>query len=98
MNCNVFMLGRFASKKVILEDLYEEISNVITIEQFEELYDFATKDKPYDSLIIDCSGEEKRFYKNYETELIIPSTDDPKNKHLAIASPDFSVKNNIPIK
>lgn len=71
MNCNVFMLGRFASKKVILEDLYEEISNVLTIEQFEEIYDYATKDNSYDSLIIDCSGNEKKFYRNYETELII---------------------------
>lgn len=69
MNCNVFMLGKFASKKVILQDLYEEVSNVLTIEQFEELYDYATKDKPYDSLIIDCSDQKKRFYRNYETEL-----------------------------
>lgn len=79
MNCNVFMLGRFASKKVILEDLYEEISNVLTIEQFEQLYDYATKDKPYDSLIIDCSGDTKKFYRNYETQLIIDATEKENN-------------------
>lgn len=36
LNCNVFFVGKFASKKVVLEDLYEEVSNVLTLEQFEE--------------------------------------------------------------
>ena len=35
LNCNVFFIGKFASKKVILEDLYEEVSNILTPEQFE---------------------------------------------------------------
>jgi hypothetical protein len=41
LNCNVFFVGKFASKKVVLEDLYEEVSNVLTLEEFEELYDKA---------------------------------------------------------
>ena len=52
LNCNVFFIGKFASKKVVLEDLYEEVSNVLTLEQFEELYDVATQEQ-YGSLIID---------------------------------------------
>jgi Trk K+ transport system NAD-binding subunit len=70
LNCNVFFIGKFASKKVVLEDLYEEVSNVLTIEQFEELYDKATEDQ-YGSLIIDCSHKEKRFLKGLDTQSIL---------------------------
>jgi hypothetical protein len=70
LNCNVFFIGKFASKKVVLEDLYEEVSNVLTLEQFEELYDKATEDQ-YGSLIIDCSHKEKRFLKGLDTQLIL---------------------------
>ena len=70
LNCNVFFIGKFASKKVVLEDLYEEVSNVLTLEQFEELYDKATEEQ-YGSLIIDCSHKDKRFMKGLDTELII---------------------------
>jgi hypothetical protein len=70
LNCNVFFVGKFASKKVVLEDLYEEVSNVLTIEQFEELYDTATNEQ-YGSLIIDCSHKDKRFMRGLDTQLII---------------------------
>ena len=70
LNCNVFFVGKFASKKVVLEDLYEEVSNVLTQEQFEELYDTATNEQ-YGSLIIDCSHKEKRFMRGLDTQLII---------------------------
>ena len=70
LNCNVFFIGKFASKKVVLEDLYEEVSNVLTLEEFEELYDKATEEQ-YGSLIIDCSHKDKRFMKGLDTELII---------------------------
>ena len=70
LNCNVFFVGKFASKKVVLEDLYEEVSNVLTLEEFEELYDKATEEQ-YGSLIIDCSHKDKRFLRGLDTELII---------------------------
>ena len=70
LNCNVFFIGKFASKKVVLEDLYEEVSNVLTLEEFEELYDKATEEQ-YGSLIIDCSHKDKRFMKGLDTELLI---------------------------
>lgn len=68
-NCNVYFLGKFASKKVVLDDMYEEVSNVLTEEQFEEIYEHATKEK-YGALIIDNSGSEKRFYKGLDKELV----------------------------
>ena len=70
LNCNVFFVGKFASKKVVLEDLYEEVSNVLTIEQFEELYDKATEEQ-YGALIIDCSHKDKRFLSGLDKQLII---------------------------
>ena len=54
----------------MLEDLYEEVSNVLTLEQFEKLYDKATEEQ-YGSLIIDCSHKEKRFLKGLDTQLIL---------------------------
>jgi len=70
LNCNVFFVGKFASKKVVLEDLYEEVSNVLTLEQFEELYDKATEEQ-YGALIIDCSHKDKRFLSGLDKQLII---------------------------
>jgi len=70
LNCNIFFVGKFASKKVVLEDLYEEVSNVLTQEQFEELYDKATEEQ-YGSLIIDNTHKEKRFLSGLDKELFI---------------------------
>ena len=70
LNCNVFFIGKFASKKVVLEDIYEEVSNILTPEQFEELYDKATEEQ-YGSLIIDNTHKEKRFLSGLDKELFI---------------------------
>ena len=70
LNCSLFFIGKFASKKVILEDLYEEVSNVLTLEDFENLYDKATEEQ-YGSLIIDSTHKEKRFLKSLDTELLL---------------------------
>jgi hypothetical protein len=67
LNCSVFQLAAFKNKKIILEDIYEEVSNVINIDDFEELYDHATA-KPYGSLIIDTTNG-KRFLSNLDFEL-----------------------------
>jgi hypothetical protein len=69
LNCSVFQLATFKNKKMILEDIYEEISNVIGIDDFEELYDHATA-KPYGSLIIDTTNG-KRFLSNLDFELTL---------------------------
>jgi len=67
LNCSVFQLAAFKNKKIILSDIYEEVSNVINLEQFEQLYDYATS-KPYGSLIIDTTNG-KRFLSNLDSEL-----------------------------
>lgn len=71
LNCNLFYLGKFSNKKAILNDLYEEVSSVLTEQQFENLYDKAINDNQHGALIIDLTGTKKRFYNNLEKELII---------------------------
>jgi hypothetical protein len=78
LNCSVFQLAAFKNKSVILNDIYEEVSNVIGIDQFEELYDHATK-KPYGSLIIDTTNN-KRFLSNFDSELFIGNKISANNK------------------
>jgi hypothetical protein len=81
LNCSVFQLAAFKNKKVILDDIYEEVSNVIGIDQFEELYDHATN-KPYGSLIIDTTNG-KRFLSNLDSELFFENkilTNNKKDK------------------
>jgi hypothetical protein len=69
INCSVFQLATFKNKKIILDDIYDEVSNVIDINSFEQLYDYATA-KPYGSLIIDTT-QGKRFLSNLDSELSI---------------------------
>ena len=69
-NCNLFFIRKFASKKIVLDDMYEEVSNILTPEQFEELYDKATEEQ-YGSLIIDATHKNKRFLSGFDKELII---------------------------
>ena len=67
LNTSLFVVFRFASQKVICEDLYEEVSNSLKPEQFCELYEFATKDD-HDALIMDFSQpKETRFKMNWHT-------------------------------
>ena len=52
-NTDLWVLIKFASKERIIEQLYNEISSLVTIEQFEGLYEYATKHSKHDALIID---------------------------------------------
>ena len=80
LNCSVFQLAAFKNKKVIFEDIHEEFSNVIGIDQFEELYDHATA-KPYGSLMIDTTNG-KRFLSNLDSELFFDTQENLKNKNI----------------
>ena len=70
-NIDVFVLYRFANVKMVLEKIFEEVSNLLTEQQFEELYKHATKE-PHDALVIDThpkSERDKRFKKNFNVVL-----------------------------
>lgn len=65
-NTSLFVIFRFASKKIIVEDLYSEVSNLMTIEDFEDIFDYATKEE-HSALVIDFSQpKERRLKMNFE--------------------------------
>jgi hypothetical protein len=69
-NTSIFCLFKFANNK-ILDDLYEEVSNTLTLEQFHELYEYATSDE-HDYLFVDFTQpKELRFKKNLDKILSI---------------------------
>ena len=53
LNCNVFYIAKFSNKKMILNDLYEEVSSILKPEEFENIYDFAINSNRYGALVID---------------------------------------------
>jgi hypothetical protein len=61
-NASLFVIFRFASLKVVTEDLYEEVSNTLKLTQFEELYDYATRDE-HGALIMDFSQPKADRFK-----------------------------------
>jgi hypothetical protein len=61
-------------------DIYEEVSNILTEEEFKEIYDKSTEER-YGSLIIDCSGKQKRFLKGLDFELILTKKT-PQNNNI----------------
>ena len=66
-NCSCFSIFKYASKKVICEDMYEEVSGHITEEQFLSLYDHATE-APHSFLFIDWSApKNQRYRKSFGT-------------------------------
>lgn len=72
-NTSLFAIYRFASLKIITEDLYQEVSGKLRLEQFEKIYDFATKDD-HDCLVMDFTGGDKQnmFRKNFDRMIIFP--------------------------
>ena len=55
-------------KKIVLQDMYMEVSNVLTEEQFEELYNQCVDDNQYGSLIIDTTHKERRLLNGLDKE------------------------------
>lgn len=67
LNTSLFIMYRFSNKKVVLDDLYIEVSSILTPEQFEKLYDYCTKED-HDAMVLDFSGGDKdnRFRRNFD--------------------------------
>ena len=64
-NTSVFSLFRFANAKTVSDDLYEEVSNIVSPEQFHALFVHATRDD-HDCLVIDFTAPKgSRFKLNF---------------------------------
>jgi len=69
-NLDIIQMFKTASVKV-LEGLYEEVSNILTFEEFVQLFKFCT-DQQYGSLIINNHQDAKRrFWLNWDRVLSI---------------------------
>ena len=71
-NTDLWILFKFASKERIIDQIYNEISSLITIEEFEALYEYATKDSKHDALILDNHNKVNKdlmFRRNWNTVL-----------------------------
>lgn len=70
-NTSLFVIFKYANKKVITDDLYEEVSNTLKLNEFEEVFEYATRDD-HDCLVIDFTQpKEERFKKNFDTVLTL---------------------------
>lgn len=71
-NTSLFAIYRFANKKIVVDDLYQEVSGKLSLEQFENVYDFATADD-HNALIMDFTGGEKEnmFRMNFDKRLVL---------------------------
>jgi hypothetical protein len=70
INVNLFILFKFSNKKVLL-DMYDEVENLLTEDEFMMLYNYATQDS-HDCLVLDfTNGNKYQFRKNYNKILEI---------------------------
>lgn len=71
-NTSLYVLYRFANQKIVLEDLYEEVSGILKPTQFQQVYEFATEGKN-NALVMDFTGgePENRLRKNFNVRIMI---------------------------
>jgi len=73
-NTSLWCLFRFANKKVVLNDLYDEVSGFLSPEQFETVYDYAVADD-HSPLVMDLTGTDRsnRMRKGFSERIILPA-------------------------
>lgn len=69
LNTSVFFLGRFANTHTILPEFWEEVSNCITLDKLQEMYDHCVNHNKYGSLIVDLTQDEKSFMRGLDAIL-----------------------------
>lgn len=69
-NTSLFILFKYANREVILKDIYEEVSNLCTEEEFLELFDFATSER-HSFLCLNFTQPDKHriFRRNFDEVL-----------------------------
>lgn len=69
-NTSLFILFKYANKEVILKDIYIEVSNLCTEEEFLQLFQFSTEE-PHSFLCLNFTQKDKSriFRKGFDTIL-----------------------------
>lgn len=72
-NTDIFVLFKFASKKLVLDKIYPELSGLITEEDFIELYDYATLESNSSLISINHAMDKHSngFFKNWNKKISI---------------------------
>ena len=69
-NLDIWVIFKFANAKSVSEQIYPEISGLIKEEDFETLFEYATKNK-HNALIIDQTSKHDIFKLNWDVALRI---------------------------
>ena len=69
-NMDIFVIFKFANIKSVTEQIYPEVSGVIKEEEFETIFEYATKER-HNSLIIDQTAKKYIFKLNWDVGLNI---------------------------
>ena len=78
-NASVYMVFPFANSKMILEDLYPEVSNILKEEEFVQLFEHATTgdDRPF--LLMDFTKDKKHYFRRkFDRYLLLNKGQDVK--------------------
>ena len=67
-NMDIFVIFKFANVKSVTEQIYPEVSGVIKEEDFETIFEYATKER-HNSLIIDQTAKKYIFKLNWDVGL-----------------------------
>ena len=69
-NVDVWILFKCKNEKVLMDDLYPEISSIVSPEEFLSLYTYATSASDHDALVYDGKAKkEQRFKLNFDVIL-----------------------------
>ena len=69
-NLDIFVIFKFANVQSVVEQIYPEISGIIKEEEFETLFEYATKER-HNALIIDQTSKQNVFKLNWDVALKI---------------------------
>ena len=67
-NLDIFVIFKFANVQSVVEQIYPEISGIIKEEEFETLFEYATKER-HNALIIDQTSKQNVFKLNWGVAL-----------------------------
>jgi len=69
-NANVYLIFKYANSKMVLDDFYPEVSNLLKEEEFENLYEHATEGDNRPFLFADFTKDKEDYFrKGFDTYL-----------------------------
>ena len=70
-NVDIWVLFKCENEKVLLDDLYPEISSLYTIDEFLTYYNYATSASDHDALVYDAKEKDKKDRMKLNFDVIL---------------------------